>query len=227
MKYAVQIFFAIILIVCMYLAQDAYFKLKSDVFIAVLSVAISIISAWVAYLSFAAYAESDAPQLVLQFDSRSRYSLLQIKLTNYGTKPAFDIKINWDREIIGIRGRVVQFNRDSPDCDIKVLNANESVFAFVNGTNEYYKSTTDENYDYSGFFTYKKSLNSRFKQKNYFIISAQAMKHSLLSETETPKTEHELQKIPTLLKEISSSLKEMNRLASPKIDSDDEEYYPE
>ncbi len=175
-----------------------------------ISLIIAIISGWIAYEVFIRQAEAEKPQIVLRLDFRSRYGLIMLLAENLGTRPAFNIKLSWDKELKNHNGEIVKFNQYDQDSDIPVLNAKEQTSVIIDTPGNFFEKYKNDSLDYSGTISYQETLTSKRKTKYPFRFSFKHYGASPSFENEEPKTMYELQKIPEKLNEIKIALDKIN-----------------
>ena len=181
-----------------------------------LSVMIAIISGWIAYEAFYRQNLSGRAQVLLRIDCTSRYNLIQLVAENLGSKPAFNIELNWNQKLLNHEGEEITFNKYDDTIEIPVLNANERASVLIDAASEFYKKNKDKNLDYSGEIVFQESLNSKKKTSYPFQFSLKQYGGSLAFESEEPKTMFELQKIPKKLDEIAVELKNIENILNKK-----------
>lgn len=170
-----------------------------------LSLAIAIVSAWVAYEVFYRQDQALRPQLVLYIDADSRPALLQLVCKNAGEKPAFNIKIEWDQPLLGRDGNILRFNKFDTGSDIQVLNGKESASSFISSDYDFYKN--GRQLDYSGNISFQESIQTTRKITQSFYLSFKNNSSSLMNKNEISLTMNELQKVPKALDNITKELK--------------------
>ncbi len=174
-----------------------------------ISLIIAIISGWIAYEVFYRTSQTERPQIILRFDFRSRHSLVLLVAENLGKKPAFDIKIKWNREILNHKGEPVKFNKYDNKADIPVLNANEHTSLVIDAPNSLFGRYKDDDMDFGGIITFKESITTNRKTSYPFFLSLRHYGNSPVIENEEPKTMFELQKIPEKLEDIRNELRKV------------------
>jgi len=175
-----------------------------------ISLIIAIISGWIAYEVFLKQSEADKPQIVLRIDFKSRYDLIMLVIENLGTRPAFNIVLNWDNELKDHYGKIVKFNKFDETSDIPVLNAKEQTSVIIDTPWNFFEKNKNANLDYSGTVSFQETLTSKRKTTYPFKFSFRHYGSSPSFENEEPKTMFELQKIPEKLDEIKKALDKLN-----------------
>lgn len=211
MKKFLSIVFVIFILASILIVVVSFCNKEWSTVTASVSLIIAIISGWVAYEVFYKQAQAEKPQIVLRLDFQSRYSLVLLVAENLGTRPAFNIKFNWKRELKNHKGQPVRFNKYDNHVDIPVLNANETTSVIVGTPNALFEQCKKEEvFDFSGVISYQEVLKSKRRTTYPFLFSLSHYGNSPIIENEEPKTMYELQKIPKKLDEIIKELKKMN-----------------
>jgi len=215
MKQILRVVFVFFIIAAILLTIVSYCNQKWDTITATISLIIAIISGWIAFEVFINHAEANKPQIVLRLDFRSRYGLILLIAENLGAKPAFNIKIQWDKKLVNHKGEIISFNKYDQQFDIPVLNAKELTSVIIDTPNKFFEKHKNENLDYSGTIEFQETLKSKKKSRSPFTFSFRHYGLSPTFENEEPKTMYELQKIPKKL----DNLKEVLTQIKSKIDS--------
>ncbi len=177
-----------------------------------ISLIIAVISAWIAYETFYRQTQSQRPQVTLELDFKSRYDLVQLVAKNYGQKPAFNIKIEWENQLLNSKGKPIIFNKSkNTDIQIPVLNRNEQIFALIDKPSIFFERYGDQNLDYKGRISFQESLTLKKRSTYPFYISFEPYRDSLKYETEELKTHFELQKIPEKLESIQEEIRKLTK----------------
>lgn len=209
MKLILRIVFALLIAASIALTIISYCNQEWNTITASISLIIAIISGWIAYEVFLKQAEADKPQIVLRLDFKSRFGLILLIAENLGLKPAFNIKLIWDKELRNHKGEIIKFNQYDTQSDIKVLNAKEQTSVIIDSPHDFFEKNKPENLDFSGTVSFQESLTSRKLTEYPFRFS---FKHYGLSpsiENEEPKTMFELQKIPGKLDQMTEVLNKL------------------
>jgi hypothetical protein len=198
--------FAILILISFALAYSSFYYEKWETLTASISLIIAIISGWIAYETFYRQTLSNKPQIILRLDFRSRYDLVLLVAENLGAKPAFNIRFQWNKDLLNHNGEKVTFNKSKTQPEIPVLNPKESTSIIIGTPSSIYDKNKGDNLDYTGMIMFQETLNSKRKSSYPFLFSFEHYRLSPLSETEEPKTMYELQKIPDKLDQIKSQL---------------------
>jgi hypothetical protein len=178
---------------------------------AAISLTIAILSGWIAYETFYRQTQSIKPQIVIRLDFESRYDVILLVVENLGQKPAFNISIDWNQELLNLKGNKIRFNKHCTDIDFPVLNSGERTSVIVDLASKFYSERTSENMDYDGVIKFQESLSSKRKTSYPFQFSFKHYSFSPSFENEIPKTMYELQKIPKHLEQIKNEIKYSNK----------------
>jgi len=122
---------------------------KSEVWAVVaaaLAVITSIISSWAAQRVLEIQQDAQKPYPYPSIDVKSRYSLMQLRITNFGGTAARDIFIKWHKPLLNSQGEIVRFTKQENAPEIPILLPNESVAVLVGGSNAIYAQYLDMNY---------------------------------------------------------------------------------
>ncbi len=170
---------------------------------AVLAVITAILSAWSTQRSLELQEDALKAYPYPYIDVKSRYSLMQLRVKNFGGSIAHDIKIKWNSPpLLNRKGEEAHFTEVKDASDIAVLLPGESVAVLIDASMQAYTKNQDMNY--SGEIEFRNA--SGRKRKHPFFISAEPYRHTLLHEEEQPKTLRDIQKIPDELEKINSKL---------------------
>ena len=162
-----------------------------------LAVLAAVIATWPSLRLMELQEDSLRPYAVPSIDSRSRYQLTQLKVTNLGASVAYDVSIDWDshpKDEAGIEVRRLDA--------IPVLLPKEAVSTLLGRPWILFKES--EGYTMTGKIRYKDARGKRFQHQ--FICSGHGYSKGLLHDDELPKTLREVQDIPKHLEEINKSL---------------------
>lgn len=177
--------------------------------VACLALIIAIISSGIAFETFNNINEQKKPYLRVIPDLKSRFGLIQLKLSNQGEHPAFNVKINWKNHPINLKNEKIKFNKFRSDIDAVILNSKEEVFVILDGCDNYYSKNKNTNMSYSGEITYILQKDSKIQQYQKFEFSLEHYATSPTHEEEGLKTSFELQQIPKKLAEINNTIKQL------------------
>ena len=198
--------FVIFLCASILLVIISYYNKEWQTITASISLIIAIISGWIAYEVFYRTSQTERPQIILRFDFRSRHSLVLLAAENLGKKPAFDIKIKWNKEILNNKGEPVKFNKYDNKADIPVLNANEHTSVVIDVPDSLFARYKGDDMEFGGIITFKESIKTKRTTSYPFFLSLKHYGNSPVIENEEPKTMFELQKLPKKLDEIKNEL---------------------
>jgi hypothetical protein len=169
-----------------------------------LAVIAAVVSAWTAQDVVELERARLQPDPYPFFDAYRRYSLLQLRVTNLGGSVARNIRIRWHTPLISAQtGAPIRFSGDPLGPDIPVLLPGASVAVLVGESHTFFSNTAPPA-EYSGVIEYENAAGKLFQHP--FVASAEALRHSLTFDDESPKTQHELQRIPKQLKEIAHAI---------------------
>jgi hypothetical protein len=174
---------------------------------AALAVITSILSSWLALRVLEIQQDEKRPYPYPSIDVRSRYGLMQLRITNDGGSAARNIFIKWKKPLLNTQGEIVRFTKQENAPDIPILLSNESVAVLIGGSHTIYQQYSDMNY--SGILEFQ-DVSGR-KMKHTFYLSAETYRSTLDYEEEEVRTQFELQKIP---EEIEKLRKEVMKIAN-------------
>ena len=169
-----------------------------------LAVITAVISAWAAQRVLELQEDSLLPEPYPSLDFKSRYGLVQLRVTNNGGTTAYNINLAWRNHIVDHEGKNVVFPHKEGSPEIPVLSPKESVSIPIGGSHQFMNQGADLNYSDTIKFENAKAE----KCEREFFLSAEMYRTSLVYDEEEVKTHYELQKIPQeiekLRKEIGS-----------------------
>lgn len=184
-----------------------------------LAVLTSVISSWSAQRVLEIEEDSQKPYCYPSIDIRSRYGLMQLRVTNYGGSVAREIYLHWDKPLLNSKSDVVKFTKQEGTPDIPILLPNESVSVLIDGTLSMFQRVQDMNY--SGRINFKNASGKKIKYP--FYVSAEIHRSSLSYDEEESRTHFELQKIPKELQKIGSDITRIQQhIQSSVIDRNNE-----
>ena len=108
MRIVVRLGLAAALILCLLIGASAFLgfgpvKVEAwAVIAAVLATITSIVSTFAAQRVLEMQEDATMPVLTPSFDVDSRYSLIQLKVTNHGATPALNVKVDFSKELRGL-----------------------------------------------------------------------------------------------------------------------------
>jgi len=211
MRKFIQATFVFFILASISLIIISFYNKQWGTITASISLIIAIISGWIAYEVFYKQTQAEKPQIVLRLDFRSRHGLVLLVAENLGKRPAFNIRIKWDKELKNHKEETVKFNKYDNGPDIPVLNAKETTSTVVDVPHKLFSRYKEYRFDFSGIITYQETLKSKHKTSNPFLFSIKHYGNSPEIENEEPKTMFELQKIPEKLEEITKELKKISK----------------
>lgn len=177
--------------------------------IASISLMVAIISAWMAYEVFYKQYEDEKPNIVLEFDMSSRYSLVLLVAKNLGRRPAFNIKFDWEEELKNFCGEALRFSKPDNEWDIQALNPGEIISLPIDIPENLF-SRKDDNYEFTIEVSFQESSTKRKRHSKSILLSLEQYRNSLTYVNENMKTQYELQQIPKELREIRKTIKSTN-----------------
>lgn len=187
-----------------------YFNFKKDemaTLITIISTIVALASCWISFEVFQRQEALNKPQLIIDFDIKSRPRILQLILSNFGNSPAFNVSVDWD--VILIQKDDSAFNcLTGQQNQIPVLNKNQTLNFFIDSTVDFYAKKRD--LTYSGVINYSLDRNGKYYRKEKFTISLVGYKKTMLYQTELSETLKQLRKIPDALNEIRSEIQNRN-----------------
>jgi len=175
---------------------------------AAMAVLAAITSAWTSQRVVELQETALEPNVVVSFDFRSRYQLAQLRISNRGGSPAYDVRIDWqtplkttenkDVSILGPSGVLPIL---SPKDDASVLLGQSQAFLNAN------QQTV-----WTGTITYR--VGTGGTRTMPLMLSAEHERWSLLHNLEDQRTHYELQQIPDRLQTISNELSDIRKAIS-------------
>jgi hypothetical protein len=76
-----------------------------------ISLIIAVIAAWISFETFYRQSSAIRPNVIIEIDQSSRYSLIQLTAKNYGQRPAFNVDIVLEKKLINSKGKIISFNK--------------------------------------------------------------------------------------------------------------------
>lgn len=141
--------------------------------------------------------------MIIEFDIKSRPRVLQLVLTNYGNRPAFNVSVIWTTKLIQSDNSIFNFSTDQNN-QIPVVNKGEKLNYFIDSTVDFYQK--NQELTYHGTIKFSLSKNGKnFKNEN-FSISLVGYKQTMLYDTELSETLKEMRKIPSVLNDIKREI---------------------
>lgn len=169
---------------------------------AALAVLASIISAWTSQRIVELEESKQRPYPYPFIDDKSRYQLLELRVTNFGTQAAHDIYLRWNAPMTNFKGQRIAFSNTSGGPDIAILLPGHSVASTIGVAREVFKDPGHMAYD--GTVEFRDDFGRKYTYP--FCVSLEQYRNTLLYDTEESRTQFELQKIPELLKDLTDEL---------------------
>lgn len=172
-----------------------------------LAVTASLVSAWTGQRVLELQEDAQQPYPYPFFDVTSRYSVMQLRVTNFGGSVARDINLKCDNPLLNAKGDPVTFSEQEGAPDIAVLLPGQSVTTPVGTDEEIFGERTDLNY--SGSVKFKTASGK--DEEHPFYLSAEQYRHTLAYDEEQLKTHHQLQQIPKEVKTLRNEIKRFGK----------------
>ena len=147
------------------------------------------------------------PNLQFSIDARSRYQLVQLRLTNRGRSSAHNVRILWDKGPVDAQGRVPTFGVDGT---ISVLHADEYASVLLDVAHEFFQRNPSPTF--TGKLEFETAIGTT---KESFVLSGDHVWRGLLHDEEEPKTLFELQKLPASLEKIAEEIRKLSEFNKP------------
>lgn len=167
-----------------------------------LAVIAAVVSGWTAQDVVDLERERQEPYPYPRIDAYSRYSLLQLRVTNSGGTVARNIRLRWDQPLLNTKGQAVRFTDKEGGVDIPVLPPGDDVAVLIGESHAFFENNADATY--SGEIEFENAAGRRRRHRVH--VSAEAFRASLTYDDEAPKTHYQLQKIPGQLKDIATAI---------------------
>jgi hypothetical protein len=167
---------------------------------AALAVEAALLSAWTSQRVVELQEDAQRPNVQPSFDVRSRYQIVQFRLTNQGQSPAFDVRLSWKRTLTNLDEEIVVFGTQG---SLPVLRPGESASRALGSSQQFFQRFDDTTY--SGTISFLDASGTHYSTP--FVVSAEHEREALLHDSEGPKTAYELQQIPERLGAIAAELK--------------------
>jgi hypothetical protein len=172
---------------------------------AALAVLASLITAWNGQRAIELQEDAKQPYPYPYVDTTSRYSLMQLRVTNYGGSVALNISLEWnDEPLLNDQGQQVKFTEQEGAPDIAVLLPGQSVAARLGVDFEMYSKNS---MNYSGIVKFSNASGKAMKHS--FFLSAEQYRGGYSYEEEGLRTHYELQRIPKELKKLNNAVKRL------------------
>lgn len=173
---------------------------------AALAVIAAVVSAWTSQRVIELQEDALEPHVVISFDARSRYQLVQLRLVNSGQSPAHGIKVEWQNAPTDSNGNAISFGSAGV---LPVLIPGERASRPVDVAHGFFARYPDTTF--AGRLTFANASGELHSQD--FLLSAEHERDSLLHDDEGPKTQYELQKLPDKLAAIAKEIRDLHRNA--------------
>ncbi|MES2499764.1 MAG: hypothetical protein V4570_04455 [Pseudomonadota bacterium] len=182
---------------------------------AALAVITSMVSAWGAQRVVELEEARMRPFPYPQFDIKSRYGLILLKITNFGGGTAHDVRLIWDKPLKNSDGKSIYSSNSEDSQNLSVLMPNQHISKMVDGTVGFF--SIPGLHLYSGLVEFKDGTGN--KRSHKFHLDAECLKGSLLHDEESLKTHYELQKLPGELEKLRKSIDAVgNKISSHTAD---------
>jgi hypothetical protein len=187
---------------------DAYRPEILAVAAAALAVIPATFATWSTQRMLEIQEDANAPFPYPSFDARSRYQVMQLRIENYGKGIAKNIYLEWTGEKVleAPEGGPPKYLSKSSPLPVLLPERNESFYVDV--AQQF--ATKYGHADFSGIVHFRDGKGRR--QSHSFILAASHLEESLLADTETLKTNFELQRIPSELEKIKQVLEKLSKI---------------
>jgi len=169
---------------------------------AALAVVTSMVSAWGAQRVVELEEARLSPYPYPQFDTKSRYGLLLLKISNFGGSAAHNIRLIWDKPLKNSNGSTIDFSDSEENGNLSVLLPNQHISKIVDGTVGFF--SVEGPHLYSGTVEFTDGAGK--KRTHKFYLDAECLKGTPTHDEEGPKTHYELQKLPGELAKLRESI---------------------
>ena len=142
------------------------------------------------------------PDVHLEFDPYSRYTLTQLRVKNRGGSYARNIRFNFDRPMRREQGGEIRFGQEDRESFIPILNQDESVAQLVGPSLWFFEN--NETTTFTGKIKFRNASGKKFERD--FTVSAEQYRTSLVHDNEIVKAFRDLQDVPAVLKQIRDKL---------------------
>jgi hypothetical protein len=202
-----MIFAALCLAVILLLHSLLFLGLRDSAAIIAASLAViaALVSAWTGQRVLELQEDAQKPYPYPSIDANSRYSLMQLRVTNYGGSVARDINLSWDNNnpLLNADDVPVKFSDQDDAPDIAVLLPEQSAALLIGGDEQTFNERKGLNY--SGKVKFKTASGKLMEHT--FYLSPEQYRNTLVYDEEQPKTHYQLQKIPEELKRLREEIK--------------------
>lgn len=169
---------------------------------AALALVTSMVSAWGAQRIVELEEARMSPYPYPQFDTKSRYGLLLLKMSNLGGGAAHNIRLIWDKPLKSSDGKLIDFANSENYKGISVLLPNQHISKIVDGTTAFFSSSGP--HIYSGTVEFNNGRGNRCSHK--FQLDAECLMGTPMNDEESQKTHYELQKLPNEIEKLRKSI---------------------
>lgn len=174
---------------------------------AALAVITSMVSAWGAQRVMELEEARMSPYPYPQFDTKSRYGLLLLKITNYGGGAAHSVRLIWDNPLKNSNGKSIDFSNSEGSENLSVLLPNQHISKIVDGTVGFF--SVPGPHLYRGTVEFEDGAGK--KRSHKFHLDAECLMGTPTYDEEGPKTHYELQKLPGELEKLRKSIDAIGR----------------
>lgn len=165
-----------------------------------LAVITAVIAAYPAIRVLELQQDALRPRPIPYFDMTSRYGLLQLRVKNFGSGVAYDVRLQWKNRPIDHEGKeIVSLDH------IAVLLPRESASLLVGASSTQVKKLGKSQFE--GECCCRDAHGETYRDK--FICCVDGSQRQLVHDDEMPKTLFELQKVPEGLDRIAGFLERM------------------
>jgi hypothetical protein len=163
-----------------------------------LAVLTSVISTWSSRRILELQEDAQKPNPVPAFDMMSKYGSVLFKVKNSGAAAAYNIALTWNVDLLGHDDSRKGFIAESGRPGIGHLLPGESISQMIDVHHGFIARLPES--DYSGEITFEDASGRKFRRP--FRLSGRQYDGTPSYDAEVVKTQYELQKIPTELREI-------------------------
>ncbi len=179
-----------------------------------LAVITAIIGSWSAQRIIWKQQEELEPNIIVYLDLKSRSECTQFVIENKGGGTAYDVKIEWERELRDTKNSTIRFKSGKDNIDFTQMPKGQKFTYFVGITNELFKR--DSPLEYYGKIKFKKSSQGILNFTNEFFISLEPFRISLNTENDLQEFYKQNTFIHKDLKEINKTLNELSEKIKDK-----------
>jgi len=169
---------------------------------AALAVITSMVSAWGAQRVVELEEARMSPYPYPQFDTKSRYGLLLLKITNFGGSAAHNVRLIWDQPLKNSDGKTINFSSSEEAESLSILLPNQHISKIVDGVVGFFSVAGP--HLYGGTVEFKDGAGK--KRSHKFHLDADCLKGTPMHDEEAPKTHYELQKLPSEIERLRKSI---------------------